>query len=32
MTDVLYLGIAFVFAVATWGLVILCDRLMGGRP
>lgn len=30
MTDVVFLTVAAGFAAATWGLVVLCDRLMGG--
>jgi hypothetical protein len=30
VTDALFLVIAAGFAAATWGLVVLCDRLMGG--
>ena len=30
MTDALFLAIAALFAAATYGLVVLCDRLMGG--
>jgi hypothetical protein len=30
VTDALFLAIAAGFAAATWGLVVLCDRLMGG--
>jgi hypothetical protein len=30
MSDAMYLAIALGFAAANWGLVVLCDRLMGG--
>jgi len=30
MRDLLYLGIIAVFSVATWGLVVLFERLLGG--
>ena len=30
MTDIFFLTVAAGFAAATWGLVVLCDRLMGG--
>lgn len=31
MSDLTYLGIAAVFAAATYGLVLLCARLAGGQ-
>ncbi len=31
MSDLLYLGIVAVFSVATWGLVVLFERLIGGK-
>jgi hypothetical protein len=30
VTDILFLAVSVGFAAATWGLVVLCDRLMGG--
>jgi hypothetical protein len=27
MNDILYVGIAFVFFLASWGIVTMCDRL-----
>ena len=30
MTDLFFLAVAVGFAAATYGLVVLCDRLMGG--
>jgi hypothetical protein len=32
MTDILYLGLTLAFFVASWGLVVLCERLMEGKP
>ena len=29
MADLAFLALFLGFAVATWGLVVLCDRLMG---
>jgi hypothetical protein len=29
MNDAIFVGILVVFAGLTWGLIILCDRLMG---
>ncbi len=31
MSDLLYLGIVAVFSTATWGLVVLFERLLGGK-
>jgi hypothetical protein len=31
MRDLLYLGIVAVFAVLSWGLLVLFTRLMGGK-
>jgi hypothetical protein len=28
MTDLLYLGVALLFFVASWGLIIGCEKLM----
>jgi len=30
--DAIYLLLLAALAASTWGLVILCERLMGGRP
>jgi hypothetical protein len=30
--DLIYVGLTLVFFVLTWGLVAVCDRLMGGQP
>lgn len=30
MMDAIFLGLVFAFGVACWGLIALCDRLMGG--
>ena len=30
MMDVIFLGVVLAFAAACWGLMRLCDRLMGG--
>lgn len=31
MSDVFFLALCGAFAVLTWGLLVLCERLMGGR-
>ena len=31
MSDASFLILTTIFAAATWGLVVLCDRLMGGH-
>lgn len=31
MGDILLLAILVMFGVLSWGLLILCDRLMGGK-
>ncbi len=31
MRDLLYLAIVAIFSVATWGLVVLFERLIGGK-
>jgi hypothetical protein len=31
MRDMLYLGIVAVFAVVTWGLLVLFTKLLGGK-
>ena len=28
MTDFLYVGLTLVFLVASWGFIVVCDRLM----
>jgi hypothetical protein len=30
VSDTFFLAIALAFAAATYGLIVLCDRLMGG--
>jgi hypothetical protein len=30
VTDIFFLAVAAGFTAATWGLVVLCDRLMAG--
>lgn len=32
MTDVIYAALLLAFAALTWGLLVLCDRLTGGKP
>ena len=29
--DLLYVALTFVFFLSSWGLLVLCDRLMGGE-
>ena len=31
MGDILVLGLLVLFVVLSWGLLILCERLMGGK-
>ena len=31
MGDILVLGLLVLFGVLSWGLLILCERLMGGK-
>jgi hypothetical protein len=31
MKDVIFIVILVAFAALTWGLIVLCDRLMGGK-
>jgi len=31
MSDLMFLGMSAVFAVVTYGLVMLCERLAGGQ-
>jgi hypothetical protein len=31
MTDLLYVGLTIIFLAATWGFVILCQRLMENK-
>jgi len=28
MSDLLYVGLTLVFLIASWGLIVVCDRLM----
>ena len=28
MADLLYIGLTLIFLALTWGLIVLCDRLM----
>jgi hypothetical protein len=28
MTDLLYVGLTFIFLAVTWGFIILCERLL----
>ena len=28
LTDLLYIGLALVFLAASWGFIVLCERLM----
>jgi hypothetical protein len=30
MVDLFFLLLLFVFAILSWGLLVLCERLMGG--
>ena len=32
MNDFIVLAVAAAFAVLSWLLMVLCDRLMGGKP
>jgi hypothetical protein len=32
MSDISALGVAIGFAVLSWMLIVLCDRLMGDKP
>ena len=31
MTDLLYIGLTIVFLFATWGFILVCERLMGNQ-
>ncbi len=31
MTDLLYVGLTILFLVATWGFIIVCERLMENK-
>jgi hypothetical protein len=31
MRDLMYLGIVAIFSVATWGLLVLFEKLLGGK-
>jgi hypothetical protein len=31
MTDFLYVGLTIIFLAATWGFIILCERLMENK-
>jgi hypothetical protein len=31
MWDMFFFGLTAAFAALSWGLIVLCDRLMGGR-
>ena len=32
MADLLYIGLTLVFLALTWGLIVLCERLMEDKP
>ena len=32
MADLLFLALLVGFALCSWGLLVLCERLMGGKP
>jgi hypothetical protein len=32
MNDVIYVGLTLVFLALTYGLIVLCDRLMEDKP
>jgi hypothetical protein len=32
MADLIFIGLALLFFAATWGLVVVCERLMEGQP
>jgi hypothetical protein len=31
MTDLLYIGLTIAFLVATWGFIVVCERLMENK-
>jgi hypothetical protein len=31
MNDAIFIAILIAFAVLSWGFILLCDRLMGGK-
>ncbi len=31
MIDLLYVGLTLVFLAATWGFILICERLMGNK-
>jgi hypothetical protein len=32
VSDLFFMAVLVAFSVLTWGLIVLCDRLMGGNP
>jgi hypothetical protein len=32
MTDLFFLALVGAFGLLSWGLLVLCERLMGGKP
>jgi hypothetical protein len=31
MTDLVYVGLTFIFLAATWGFIVVCERLMENK-
>ena len=32
MIDLLYIGLTLIFLFASWGFIVVCDRLMENKP